>query len=135
MTHVDMTNKIGANISQLRTIRRLTQDNMAYELGISQSAYSKYESGETKITEKLLDQIAKILEVDKEIIEQFDDNAVFSNNTNNAKDQAKSNLLIGNNSVTVNHYGNEEKDGLYEKMISLLEEKVNRLEKELGKKE
>jgi transcriptional regulator with XRE-family HTH domain len=55
---------IGQKIRRIRNSKDLTQDNMAYELGITKSAYSKIERGETSITINRLYEIANILEVD-----------------------------------------------------------------------
>lgn len=66
-----MKGSIGQKIRRVRTSRELTQDNLAYELGITKSAYSKIERGETNVSINRLTDIAKILEVD--IIDFFKD--------------------------------------------------------------
>lgn len=47
----------------LRLKKELSQENIAFELGISQKAYSKIENGQTTLNHDKLLQIAKILEV------------------------------------------------------------------------
>jgi transcriptional regulator with XRE-family HTH domain len=59
-----MKSIVGKNIKRLRVSLRLTQDNMAYELGITKSSYSKIERGETNVSIDRLSQIAKVLETD-----------------------------------------------------------------------
>lgn len=59
-----MKSTVGKNIKRLRVSLRLTQDNMAYELGITKSSYSKIERGETNVSIDRLSQIAKVLETD-----------------------------------------------------------------------
>jgi transcriptional regulator with XRE-family HTH domain len=55
---------IGQQIRKIRHAKDLTQDNLAFELGITKSAYSKIEREESNISIKRLEQIAKVLEVD-----------------------------------------------------------------------
>lgn len=53
--------------NQIRVIREkvgFTQEYLASELGVSQRAYSKLETGETQIKGEVLFQIARILNVD-----------------------------------------------------------------------
>lgn len=66
-----MKGSIGQKIRKIRASRELTQDNLAYELGITKSAYSKIERGETNVSINRLTEIAKILEVD--IVDFFKD--------------------------------------------------------------
>lgn len=54
-------NTIGYRIRKLREQRDYTQENMAYELGLSTSAYSKIETGRTDPSVGRITQIAKIL--------------------------------------------------------------------------
>jgi transcriptional regulator with XRE-family HTH domain len=69
---------VGQQIRKIRQAKDLTQDNLAFELGITKSAYSKIEREESNISIKRLEQIAKVLEVD--IVDFFkeepDENAV-----------------------------------------------------------
>jgi len=62
---------VGQKIRRIRGSKELTQDNLAYELGITKSAYSKIERGETNVSINRLTAIAKILEVD--IVDFFKD--------------------------------------------------------------
>lgn len=59
-----MIKKIGSRISKIRKGKDLTQANMAEELGMTTSAYSKIERGDTNAPVNRLLQIAKVLEVD-----------------------------------------------------------------------
>lgn len=123
---------LGLKIKKVREIKNFTQEHMAKELGVSQSTYSNYESIESDVTPDLLDQIAKILNVKPEQIEKFDEQIIFNNHNNTANDHASN--IMGNYQPTVNNYViDSEIEQLYKKNISLLEEKVKALEKELGK--
>ena len=55
--------KIGELIRQKRAIKGYSQEYMAFQLNISQNAYSKIERQETEITVKRIYEIAEILEV------------------------------------------------------------------------
>ena len=51
------------NLRKIRREKDLTQEYMAFELGISQKAYSDIENGKTKINQQYLEKIASILKV------------------------------------------------------------------------
>ncbi|MDR0295078.1 MAG: helix-turn-helix domain-containing protein [Prevotellaceae bacterium] len=55
--------KYGDRIRLLRSEKKLTQENMANDLGISVTAYSKIERGKTNISMSRLKQIAEALGV------------------------------------------------------------------------
>ena len=57
-------NSVANSIRKLRQSKDYSQQNMADELGISKSAYSKIETGSTDPSVKRIQAIAKILEVD-----------------------------------------------------------------------
>ena len=59
-----MKDNIAYRIRKLREQKDYTQQNMADELGLSHSAYSKIERGQTDPSVGRLGEIAKILEVD-----------------------------------------------------------------------
>ncbi|MBP6387121.1 MAG: helix-turn-helix domain-containing protein [Pseudarcicella sp.] len=56
---------------------------MASQLGISQNAYSKIESSQTKIKAESLEQIAEILEIDKNKLLKDDNNTFYFEQINN----------------------------------------------------
>jgi len=62
---------IGQKIKTIRLQRELTQENIAYDLGITKGAYSKIERDATNVSINRLKAIAKILEVD--IVDFFQD--------------------------------------------------------------
>ena len=69
---------LGQKIKKIRELKNLTQDHLATELGLTQSAYSKMESGEVDIPYSRLEQIAKALEVKPEDIITFNEHIVFN---------------------------------------------------------
>jgi transcriptional regulator with XRE-family HTH domain len=114
--------KIGHKIKKLRELRNLTQEHMANSLGLSQSAYSRMELGETEITFSKLEKISEELGMRPEEIIAFNESMVF-----NVMNNQTGNGLVINNNVP-----NEEvKDNkvLYEQLISQLREENAHLKK------
>ncbi|MCW5908138.1 MAG: helix-turn-helix transcriptional regulator [Chitinophagales bacterium] len=98
---------IGACIKHCREEQNLTQEYVAAQLGISQQAYSKIESGETAVNALRLFQIATVLKAD---VNRF---------------YAQAEHLRGNNTVNQhthnNSYGTTSHDiELYERFIQFL---------------
>lgn len=60
------TMHIGQKIKKLRELKNLTQTHMAQELGVTQSAYSKMELGESEVTYRKLEKISGVLEMKPE---------------------------------------------------------------------
>lgn len=56
------------NIRKKRIERGISQEVMASELGISQSAYAKIENGKQKLPTRMLIRIATILETSVEVL-------------------------------------------------------------------
>ncbi|MFC5284236.1 helix-turn-helix transcriptional regulator [Pedobacter alpinus] len=73
---------IGRKICRIREIRGIKQEALAQELGVTQQQVSRLEQSE-EIEEEVLEQIAKILGVTKEALENFNEEAMFNiiNNT------------------------------------------------------
>ena len=110
--------KIGNKIKKLRELKNLTQDHMAKSIGITQSAYSRIELGETEITYSKLEKISEELGMKPEEIISFNESMVF-----NVMNNQTGNGLVINNQV------NDENKSLYEKLIQQLQEENNYLKK------
>jgi transcriptional regulator with XRE-family HTH domain len=89
----------------------MSQEYVASELGVSQKAYSKLETSQTKIDWDKITSVAKIFSIDALDIVSFDDNLVFNNYSRAGKAQ------------TFNKIPNEFID-MYEKRIEELKEEV-----------
>jgi len=75
-------NNITSNVKRIREKKGYPQDYMAVEMGISQSKYSRMESGEAPLTIDDLQQIADLLKTD--IAEFLDTSKItIQNQTNN----------------------------------------------------
>ena len=117
--------RIGKNIQKIRQIKNISQSYMATKLDISQGTYSKMENEELGIRDELFEQIAELLEVDKKIIENFDEAIVF-NTIENISD------CSGGMYSTINNYNIDPKvEEAYKKQIQLLEEQNALLQKQL----
>ncbi len=108
--------QINESIRTIREIKKFKQEFMADRLGISITAYSKIESGETMMNAERLQNIAKILEVEPDFIKNFDTKTIL--NVHNSPQSA-----IGT-SPTVN---------LTEKFVDHLETEVAHLRSEVQK--
>ena len=114
--------QIGHKIKKLRELRNFTQSHMAEELGLSQSAYSKMELGETEITYSKLERVADVLGMKPEEVIAFNESMVFNVMHN----------LNGNNGFVINNQMPESEKDLYIQQIDLLKEEVDYLKSLLG---
>ncbi|QDK80820.1 helix-turn-helix transcriptional regulator [Spirosoma sp. KCTC 42546] len=57
----EITEQVGQLIREARKAKGMTQQEMADKLGISKSAYSRYESGSQNITIVTLQKIGEVL--------------------------------------------------------------------------
>lgn len=109
---------LGHKIKKLRELKDLTQEYMAQELGLNQSAYSKIESGASDVSFSKLEKIATVLGLKPEDILSFNEQMVF-----NVMNNQTGNGLVINNSVS------ENEKGLYVSQISSLKEEIAHLKK------
>src|SRR5690606_21707424 len=130
-------NHIGRKIGRIRELRGMKQETLAEKLGISQQAVSKIEQSKT-IEDDKLEQIAKVLGVTKEGIENFSEDTVLN---------IISNTFTSNDSSTINAINvqpnfnpldkvlelYEEKEKLYERLLKAEKDKIEYLEKLLSK--
>lgn len=86
MSTATKPNHIGRKISRIRELHGMKQEALAFELGINQQAVSAMENKES-IEKDLLTQVAKILGVTPEAIENFDEDKGINyfNNFNDSR--------------------------------------------------
>lgn len=116
---------VGHKIRSIRIIKDVSQDYVAEKLGISQPAYSKIESNETKLPYNKVEEIASILGVDVDEMLNFDKSNIF-NNCN------QSGTFSGVNN-TFTFTGEDLKD-VYEKLLEEKEKRIQLLEELLKSK-
>jgi len=124
---------VGLNIKKIREIKNLTQDYVASCIGMTQSAYSKLESGDTSINITRLEKIANILEVKIEDIVHFKQERLLSMLLGHERPQSG----VGSKSKSVQLYELELENehlrsentylrGLLEQVIHKLDIRINK---------
>ncbi|WP_037321798.1 helix-turn-helix domain-containing protein [Salegentibacter sp. Hel_I_6] len=133
MTTTTKPNHIGRKIARIRELRGMKQETLAEELGMSQQSVSSLEKSETLEDEKL-ENVAKILGVTKEGIENFSEEAIFNIIGNTYHDQSSSlNYNCSFNPLDKLVEAYEENKKLYERLVQAEKDKVAYLEKILYK--
>lgn len=80
----EISKEIGQNIRRTRKMRKITHQQLAQAIGKSQSAISKYESGEIAVDIDTLYAIADALQVHIETLLYFPNTATSSSTLKNA---------------------------------------------------
>ena len=113
--------QVAENIKKFRELRNLSREQVAAELDMSLSGYSKIERGETELSLGKLNKIASVLGVDVAQILSFDASQVFniSNNENVNAGVKTQNVYYGEGEVLF-------------KYTKLLEEEVARLREQVS---
>ncbi|OCA73960.1 helix-turn-helix transcriptional regulator [Chryseobacterium arthrosphaerae] len=137
MSYTDMQNKKihqGRNIKRFREMLGIKQEALAFELGDdwNQKKVSLLEQKET-VESDILAQVAKILKVPAEAIENFDEEQAVNiiSNTVNNNDNATGNSLYSYQ-PTFNPI--DKMVELYERMLQQQKEMIEKLEKLLQQK-
>ncbi|WP_407508277.1 helix-turn-helix domain-containing protein [Elizabethkingia anophelis] len=143
MIHTDMPNKKihqGRNIKRFREMLGIKQDALAYELGEdwNQKKISLLEQKES-VEKDILEQVAKILKVPTEAIENFDEEQAVNIISNTASFDNCQQPAFFNNQPSFNPIDKvvelyDEKIALYERMLKEKDEMMARLEKLIHEK-
>ncbi|WP_337085496.1 helix-turn-helix transcriptional regulator [Elizabethkingia anophelis] len=138
MIHTDMPNKKihqGRNIKRFREMLGIKQEALAFELGEdwNQKKISLLEQKES-VEKDILEQVAKILKVPTEAIENFDEDSVINIISNTFNEGSIANATAENIQCTFNPIDKivvlyDEKIALYERMLKEKDEMMARLEK------
>ncbi|QBQ41285.1 XRE family transcriptional regulator [Sphingobacterium psychroaquaticum] len=133
---MNTTNHIGRKISRIRELRGMKQEALASELGVSQQTVSNIEK-HPAIETDLLIQVAHILGVTPEAIENFSEEAVFNiiNNTYNNTSSDNSTLVASSVNYFPTFNTADKIIELYERLLDAEKTKVEYLEKLMNKKE
>ncbi|AQX51842.1 helix-turn-helix domain-containing protein [Elizabethkingia anophelis] len=131
MIHTDMPNKKihqGRNIKRFREMLGIKQDALAYELGEdwNQKKISLLEQKES-VEKDILEQVAKILKVPTEAIENFDEEQAVNIISNTFTSNDTSTLNAINIQPTFNPL--DKMVELYERMLEQQKEMIEKLEK------
>lgn len=109
--------KVGERIKHLREQRNYSQEYLASKLNISQRAYSKVETGETKLSVDNLLKIAETLETSINNILGVDGNNVFNNTF----------TITAGDGMVIHKTASDKIGELYEKIISAKDDEIKRL--------
>jgi len=118
---------IQEKIKNIRELKNLTQEYIAEKLGITQAAYSKIESGTTKISYDKLLHISNILGVEIQELLNFDGQSLFS--MNNIKGN-NNGIVLKTEVDTATLY--QDKIKLLEKLLFITENELNRYKEKFG---
>lgn len=137
MTTTTKPNHIGRKIARIRELRGIKQETLAEELGISQQSVSHIEQSE-KLEDAKLEEVAKVLGVTKEAIENFSEENVI-NYFNTFNDKVSTSNFGHQNTCHFNPLDKvvelfDENKKLYERLVQAEKDKVAYLEKLLKKK-
>lgn len=134
MSTTNTTNHIGRKISRIRELRGMKQEALAIELGVSQQTVSNIEKS-AAIETDLLVQVAEVLGVTPEAIENFDEEAVFNiiNNTYHNTSSDNSTLIASSVNYQPTFNTADKIIELYERLLEAEKSKVELLEKLLNK--
>jgi len=130
MSTATKPNHIGRKISRIRELRGMKQEALASELGVSQQTVSAMENRET-IEKDLLGQVAKILGVTPEAIENFSEEAILNiiGNTYHVDNSSAVNYGCTFNPLDKLIESYEENKRLYERLLQAEKDKIAYLEK------
>ncbi|MDV2446190.1 transcriptional regulator [Elizabethkingia anophelis] len=138
MIHTDMPNKKihqGRNIKRFREMLGIKQEALAFELGEdwNQKKISLLEQKES-VEKDILEQVAKILKVPTEAIENFDEEQAVNIISNTASFDNCQQPAFFNNQPSFNPIDKvvelyDEKIALYERMLKEKDEMMARLER------
>ncbi|CAM3737769.1 helix-turn-helix domain-containing protein [Elizabethkingia bruuniana] len=134
--HTDMPNKKihqGRNIKRFREMLGIKQDALAYELGKdwNQKKISLLEQKES-VEKDILEQVAKILKVPTEAIENFDEEQAVNIISNTFTSNDTSTLNAINIQPTFNPL--DKMVELYERMLQQQKEMIEKLERLIHEK-
>ncbi|MEH7890664.1 helix-turn-helix transcriptional regulator [Elizabethkingia meningoseptica] len=143
MIHTDMPNKKihqGRNIKRFREMLGIKQEALAFELGEdwNQKKISLLEQKDT-VEKDILEQVAKILKVPTEAIENFDEEQAVNIISNTASFDNCQQPAFFNNQPSFNPIDKvvelyDEKIALYERMLKEKDDMMARLEKLIQEK-
>ncbi|WP_295841388.1 helix-turn-helix transcriptional regulator [uncultured Apibacter sp.] len=124
----------GRNIKRFREILGIKQEALAYDMGVSQSSISDYESKEI-LDDKVLEKIAGFLKVPTEAIKNFDEEQAVNIIANTYSFQDfKDNAVASGFNYQPSFNPVDKMVELYERMLQQQKEMIDKLEKLIEKK-
>lgn len=115
--------QIHEKVKFYRESKRLSQDSVAFKLGLDQSQYSRRENGSIKFDSDEISKLCEVLEVTP--MELFNSESIIFNNTNQQGGNFGQYIALPDELQKQYELRIKEKD----EMIELLKEKIARLSK------
>lgn len=118
----------GRNIKRLREMLGVKQDAVAFELEITQQSFSEMEQKEI-IDERVLDRVAKILNVPIDAIKNMNDEATI-NYINTFNEKVDNSAFGSANTINCSFNPIDKVVELYERMLKEKDDKIAMLEQQ-----
>jgi transcriptional regulator with XRE-family HTH domain len=119
--------KISENIRKFRELKGITREQLASDLGMSTSGYSKIERGEVDLSISKIHKISEVLGVEISEILNFDATTIFNVQHNS--------LVQGTGAKAENmHFHSDEYKDKYIKMLEKEIERLNAIIQSISKK-
>lgn len=125
------TMNIGHNVKKIREFKNLKQEYVAREIGVSRRYYIMMENDEVEIKLERLDLIAKVLNVDINELNFFDDKKIFNPYQIEAGKQQESVLHIQKENLKREKEAFEKQRELYEKLLQEKDFRIRTLEESI----
>lgn len=119
---MELLTQIGQKIKTFRQVKGWSQENMAKQLKMSISGYSKIERGESDFKISRVEAIANVFNINPSQLLQSDDNAYFYNNANGGVSS------FMNNKGTM-HVNNAEEIAKLKKDFALIQKELEAMKK------
>jgi len=87
-------------VRKIRQQKGLSQENMAHEIGLSQSQYSRIEQGDCAVSFEKVFEISRVLNVNPDEIIEQGKNFIFNNCTCNQAGNIEKNTINNNQDFT-----------------------------------
>ncbi len=93
-------NLINEKIRLIRIVKGFKQDDVSKQLGITQRAYSKIETGETKVNVDLIEKLSSIFQMEAQDILNFNpETFIQTNATYNSQSGGNNNFTVDKSHV------------------------------------
>lgn len=126
--------ELGEKVSLMRTLKGLTQEEMAVKLNMSTTGYAKIERGETKLQNPRLEKIADVLGIALTDLLNFDAQNVFKASFHDQCSYNSQNVIYINSAIELTHELEKMRVKLEakDKEVELLNEQLNQLKEIIG---
>ena len=116
--------KLGEKVRVVRILREISQEYFAKQMGVTQQVHQKLEKGKTVMTEGKLTEIAKLLDVETQMIRDIDKFPIINTNIKNCQQ-------FGNFQPTYHNYSDKENTLSQNDRFHSIEEEVRTLKSQI----